>query len=223
MAAASDTPTVVALLAMPEVTAATLYGFYDALSSAGRDWQMLHGQQPGTPLFRPLVVSHDGQPVLGANGVRIQADTSFAECPPPDVVCVTDLAVMPGQPLDRTLRPGRGLAARTPCRRCRARLRLLGRGAARAHRVAGRPRRHLALGLLRDAAARASAHPLACRARAGRGRRRPAPRDGRQRRRLARAGALSDRPLRRARRRRCRWPASTSWSSTRRARWPTRR
>jgi len=37
MAAAPASPTVVALLAMPEVTAATLYGFYDALSSAGRD------------------------------------------------------------------------------------------------------------------------------------------------------------------------------------------
>jgi hypothetical protein len=37
MAAAPSKPTVVALLALPEVTAATLYGFYDALSSAGRD------------------------------------------------------------------------------------------------------------------------------------------------------------------------------------------
>ena len=87
MAASPAPPTVVALLAMPDVTAATLYGFYDALSSAGRDWQMLHGQQPGAPPFWPLVVSHDGQPLLGANGVRIHADTSFAECPPPDVVC----------------------------------------------------------------------------------------------------------------------------------------
>jgi transcriptional regulator GlxA family with amidase domain len=60
---------------------------------------VLHGKDPGAPLFRPLVVSHDGQALLGANGVRIQADTSFAECPPPDVVCITDLAVMPGQPL----------------------------------------------------------------------------------------------------------------------------
>lgn len=100
MAAAPASPTVVALLAMPEVTAATLYGFYDALSSAGRDWQLLHGKPPGAPRFRPLVVSHDGQPFIGANGVRINPDTSFADCPPPDVVCITDIAVMPGQPLD---------------------------------------------------------------------------------------------------------------------------
>ena len=105
MGAASATPTVVALLVAPEVTAATLYGFYDVLSSAGRDWPLLHGQQPGALPFRPLVVSHDGQPLLGANGVRIHPDTSFAECPPPDVVCITDLAVLPGQPLDRRFDP----------------------------------------------------------------------------------------------------------------------
>jgi transcriptional regulator GlxA family with amidase domain len=85
---------------MPEVTAATLYGFYDALSSAGRDWQLLHGREPGALRFRPLVVSHDGQPFVGANGVRITPDTGFADCPPPAVVCITDIAVMPGQPLD---------------------------------------------------------------------------------------------------------------------------
>jgi len=105
MAAAPAPPTVVALLAMPDVTAATLYGFYDALSSAGRDWHLLHGRQPGAPLFRPIVVSHDGRPLPGANGVRIHPETSFADCPPPDVVCITDIAVMPGQPLDASYAP----------------------------------------------------------------------------------------------------------------------
>jgi transcriptional regulator GlxA family with amidase domain len=98
--ATASAPITVALLGMPEVTAATLYGFFDALSCAGRDWQMLHGQQPTAPLFRPLVVSDDGLPLVGANGVRVIPDASFADCPRPDVVCVTDLAVLPGQPLD---------------------------------------------------------------------------------------------------------------------------
>ncbi len=119
MAAASAKPTVVALLALPEVTAATLYGFYDALSSAGRDWPVLHGREPGAPPFRPLIVSHDGQPLIGANGVRIQADTSFAECPPPDVVCITDLAVMPGQPLGDVYDPAVAWLQAMPCRAAR--------------------------------------------------------------------------------------------------------
>lgn len=95
-----DPPVTVALLAAPEVSAATLYGFYDALCSAGRDWQMLHGAAAPRNLFRPLVVSRDGAPVLAANGVRIQPEAGFADVPACAVACVTDLAVPPGTPVD---------------------------------------------------------------------------------------------------------------------------
>jgi transcriptional regulator GlxA family with amidase domain len=97
--AAVSAPITVALLATPEATAATLYGFFDGLSCAGRDWQLLHGQQPIGPLFRPLVVSDDGFALVATNGVRIIPDAGFADCPRPDVVCIPDLAVAPGQPL----------------------------------------------------------------------------------------------------------------------------
>ena len=74
-----DQPITVALLGTPAVSAATLYGFYDALNSTRRDWQMLHGG-PDTPSpFRPLVVSADGRPFDGGNGVRITPDASFEE------------------------------------------------------------------------------------------------------------------------------------------------
>jgi transcriptional regulator GlxA family with amidase domain len=96
---AASRPVVVALLAAPEVTASTLYGFYDALCSAGRDWRLLHGLAESTPPFRPLIVSRDGQRVAGANGVPIEPDAAFADCPAPDVVCVTDLLLPPGEPL----------------------------------------------------------------------------------------------------------------------------
>jgi transcriptional regulator GlxA family with amidase domain len=93
-------PITVALLGTPAVSAATLYGFFDALASTRRDWQMLHGG-PDTPSpFRPLVVSHDGAPFEAGNGVRVTPDASFADCPRPDVVCVTDLMIPPGAPLD---------------------------------------------------------------------------------------------------------------------------
>jgi transcriptional regulator GlxA family with amidase domain len=93
-------PITVALLGTPAVSAATLYGFVDALSSTRRDWQMLHGG-PDTPSpFRPLVVSHDGAPFEAGNGVRVTPDASFADCPRPDVVCVTDLMIPPEMPLD---------------------------------------------------------------------------------------------------------------------------
>ena len=94
-----DRPITVALLGTPAVSAATLYGFYDSLHSTRRDWQMLHGG-PDTPSpFRPLVVSADGRPFEGGNGVRITPDASFAECPHPDVAVITDLMIPPGTPL----------------------------------------------------------------------------------------------------------------------------
>lgn len=91
-------PITVALLAMPEVTAATLYGFHDLFAGVHRDWSMLHGRRAESP-FRSVIVSRDGQPLQGANGVRIVPDLSFEACGQPDVVCVTDVGVPPGAPL----------------------------------------------------------------------------------------------------------------------------
>ncbi|HSV80699.1 MAG TPA: helix-turn-helix domain-containing protein [Ramlibacter sp.] len=89
-------PVTVALLALPETTAATLYGFHDALASVRRDWTLLHGGPVRESPFRPLVVSEDGQPFIGANGVRITPQAGFTDCPPPDVVVVGDVQVAPG-------------------------------------------------------------------------------------------------------------------------------
>jgi hypothetical protein len=46
-------PITVALLGTRAVTAATLYGFYDALAGTRRDWQMLHGNRDAESPFRP--------------------------------------------------------------------------------------------------------------------------------------------------------------------------
>lgn len=97
-------PIVVALLAAPAVSAATLYGFHDLLCGARRDWSMLHDAGPrgsqgdGSP-FRPLIVSRDGQPLTVANDVTVVPHASFASCPTPAVVCVTDLLVPPDEEL----------------------------------------------------------------------------------------------------------------------------
>lgn len=89
-------PVTVALLALPETTAATLYGIYDVLASARRDWSMLHGGPMADSPFRPVVVSPDGQPLVAANGVRVTPQASFADCPAPQVAIVSDVQVAPG-------------------------------------------------------------------------------------------------------------------------------
>lgn len=93
-------PITVALLGTHAVTAATLYGFYDTLASTRRDWQMLHGVMDVPSPFRPIVVSRDGLPFEAANGVRITPDASFSDCPRPDIVCITDLLIPPGAPIE---------------------------------------------------------------------------------------------------------------------------
>lgn len=97
-------PITVALLAMPGVTAGTLYGFHDFLSGVHRDWSMLHGGDAESP-FRSHIISRDGRPLETANGVRITPDASFEACESPDVVCVTDIAVPPGKPVGNDYDP----------------------------------------------------------------------------------------------------------------------
>ncbi|MEJ7929397.1 helix-turn-helix domain-containing protein [Ramlibacter sp. AN1015] len=89
-------PVTVALLAAEESSAATIFGFYDALMSARRDWAMLHGGAAQDSPFRPVVVSEDGQPLTTGNGVRITPDACFAEVPAPQVAVVADLGIPPG-------------------------------------------------------------------------------------------------------------------------------
>jgi transcriptional regulator GlxA family with amidase domain len=95
MAQQQQRPVTVAMLGAPQVSASTLYGFYDALASTRRDWKMLHGEPPGDSPLRPLIVSADGLPFVTTNGVHVHPDVTYAQCPHPDVVCITDLAIPP--------------------------------------------------------------------------------------------------------------------------------
>jgi transcriptional regulator GlxA family with amidase domain len=92
----------VALLATADVSVGTLYGMYDMLASARRDWVLLHGGTEVPSPFRPLIVSRDGRPFRAGNGVPVTPDASFADCPAPDIACVTDLMVAPGTPVADT-------------------------------------------------------------------------------------------------------------------------
>jgi transcriptional regulator GlxA family with amidase domain len=93
-------PITVALLATPDSTASTLYGFFDCLAGTRRDWSLLHGEQPmAASPFRPLLVSRRAETFTAANGVRITADAALTEVPAPQVLCITDLAVPPGEPV----------------------------------------------------------------------------------------------------------------------------
>ena len=86
----------VALLAVPEVSASTLYGMLDMLSSAGRDYSFITKGVPGVQRIRPVVVSRRRDTFQASNGVLIHPDASLGECIAPDIVCIPDFFCVPG-------------------------------------------------------------------------------------------------------------------------------
>ncbi|MBP8297342.1 MAG: helix-turn-helix domain-containing protein [Burkholderiales bacterium] len=96
---ASIAPVSVSILAYPEATASVVYGLYDLFLGAGRDWGVAVHGRPGPSLMRASIVARAAGPIAAANGVTIHAQQSLAECRSPQVVCVPEIAVPPGEPL----------------------------------------------------------------------------------------------------------------------------
>lgn len=97
----SERKLVIAILAVPESTASTLYGMHDILESAGRDWPLLAEGRPGEPALTPRIVSADGVPFRAPNGLTVEPHAGFADCPAPDVIAIPDLMVLPQDDLSR--------------------------------------------------------------------------------------------------------------------------
>lgn len=90
----NDTP-VIALLCLPDSTASTLYGMFDVLESAGRDWGVIVDGRPGESALRTLIVSADGRGRTIGNGLWVEPHASLATCPKPEVIVIPDLMVAP--------------------------------------------------------------------------------------------------------------------------------
>ncbi len=100
MPPAGRPPVEIAILAVPEATASVIYGMYDLFRSAGRDWGVIVDGTPGPSLMRPRVVSRSAEPFTAANGVRITPDAPLEGATAPDIACVPEVAVPPGEPID---------------------------------------------------------------------------------------------------------------------------
>jgi transcriptional regulator GlxA family with amidase domain len=96
-------PVTVSILGLPEATASVTYGMYDLFMSAGRDWGIIAHGEPGPELLRPRVVAAQATGFVAANGVRIQPQGDLTEAVA-DIVCVPELMVPPGEPLDGRFR-----------------------------------------------------------------------------------------------------------------------
>lgn len=92
-----DRPVHIAILAGPAVTASTLYGMIDLFAGAGRDWAFITRGEIREPLVRPYVVARSLEPFQAINGVHIHPEFTLEECPLPDVICIPDFFVNPGE------------------------------------------------------------------------------------------------------------------------------
>lgn len=98
-------PLVVALLATSASTTSTLFGVHDILSGARRDWELVVNGRASTSPIQPVIVARDRRLLTAANGVQVQPQAGFADLIEPDVVCITDMFVVPGQQLSGLFEP----------------------------------------------------------------------------------------------------------------------
>jgi transcriptional regulator GlxA family with amidase domain len=89
----------VALLVTPETSASMLYGMYDLFASAGRDWEFFTKGIAGEPRMNPYIVSAEQPGLYALNKIWIKPDHSLDDCPPPDIICLPDIVVLPGDGL----------------------------------------------------------------------------------------------------------------------------
>jgi transcriptional regulator GlxA family with amidase domain len=85
----------VAILAVPETTAGTVFGLYDLFSSAGRDWELLTSGRAGPERAQPFIVAAQPDQFEAANGAWIQPHGTFDGFPTPDIVYVPEIFVPP--------------------------------------------------------------------------------------------------------------------------------
>ena len=89
-------PLKVAIVAVPEVTASTLFGMFDLFSSPGRDYQFITRGVPGEQRMQPYIVARGTEGFQAANGIAVTPHHSFDSAPQPDIVCIPDFFVNPG-------------------------------------------------------------------------------------------------------------------------------
>ncbi len=84
----------------PESNASVIYGMYDLFMSTGTEWGVILEGKPGPRLMRPMLVSAHPGPVQVNNSVDVSPHSTLADCPPVDIVCVPEVNLPPGEPLE---------------------------------------------------------------------------------------------------------------------------
>lgn len=87
----------VCLVAVPEVSAAVLYGLHEVFSCVGTVWENLTGEKVTGRRIVPRIVGNATAPIRTTLGATVVADHTFDEALQCDVVIVGDLTLEAGQ------------------------------------------------------------------------------------------------------------------------------
>lgn len=90
------------LLATKEVSASSLFGLYDTLSSAGKAWEVFVTGESPKPLFDVKIISSDNLPFRCASGTQILPDAGLSDIPDLDLIVVPGMNVSAIEPLGTT-------------------------------------------------------------------------------------------------------------------------
>jgi transcriptional regulator GlxA family with amidase domain len=94
-----EPPVRVTLLAVPETTPTTLYGFLEVFSAVGTAWRELTGETtPGIRGMEARIVARTAGPFASPLGPPIAPHEAIADAAPADIVIVTDLALSADAP-----------------------------------------------------------------------------------------------------------------------------
>ncbi|MEO1105661.1 MAG: DJ-1/PfpI family protein, partial [Pseudomonadota bacterium] len=91
----------VALLAVPEASAAVVYGLHEVLSCVGTMWQTLTGESAQSRRLKPFTIGAATGPMRTTMGATVVVDHALTERRRPDVVIVGDLDLTHGTPRGR--------------------------------------------------------------------------------------------------------------------------
>ncbi len=87
------------IVALPETAGSSLYGMVDVLAGTGALWRELVGEQPGTALIRPRIVSLSRKPFQCGNGIPITPEAGIEEAPTADIIILPELWLAPNDDL----------------------------------------------------------------------------------------------------------------------------
>jgi transcriptional regulator GlxA family with amidase domain len=92
----------IAVLALPQTTASTVFGMRDIFCSVGRDWGLLLEGTPGTSPVECFIAARSARGFRTSNDSWIRPDRALRDTGMCGLVCVPDLAIAPGASVRET-------------------------------------------------------------------------------------------------------------------------